>query len=300
MIRSAAHNKSFLNKLGFTMIEFSIVLTIIALLISVITTSRILINKAKAQKAEMVTKSAPVLSILNKNGDISAKLWLEASLPESYKLLNDEYVEIWYDKSPYGNDVTNGTNINYLPKLSKRAINNTADGLYFDGNDQLYSEDKVPLSFGDDTYTIVAVWNTDAISSPRVIWEQNSSELQTGVVNYLRGGFMIHSQIKFSGENSDVNLAEYSAGISYISILIKNDKNFSFYNLNDYYAKTIPYSTNLYTERHSIGRKASDPAAIEYFIGDIAEIIVFDKTLNSTEVEEIQKYLFAKYNLKRE
>jgi hypothetical protein len=299
MITQATHKKTFFNKLGFTVLEFSIVLTIIALLISVITTSRILINKAKAQKAEMLTKSAPILSILNNNGDISAKLWLEASESKSYKLLNDEYIEIWYDKSPYGNDVANGTDTNYLPRLSEQAINNSSNALYFDGDDTLFSEDKVPLAFGDDDYTIVSVWQTHTTGTAAVIWEQNSSELQTGVVNYIRGGFMIHSQIKFSGQNSDVDLAEYASNTNYISILVKDDKNLSFYNNSDTYTNSISYSTTLYTERQSVGRKSSDSSAIEYFIGYIAEIIVFDKILTSSEIEELQKYLFSKYNIKR-
>ncbi|MBT4921991.1 MAG: prepilin-type N-terminal cleavage/methylation domain-containing protein [Rickettsiales bacterium] len=300
MKRQSQNLPNKLYKKAFTLVEFAIVITIISLLIAVVSNSRILINKAKSQKAQIETKTAPILNITNDKGNISAKLWLEASDPNSYTILSDNVVEIWHDKSPYGNDVTNGTNTTYLPTIATNAINDRGGALYFDGNDRLFSDGMVPLAFGDDQYSIVAVWQADLLSV-QVIWEQNSSQSGSGVVLYARGSLITNAigSYGFAGQFSDnATISPYEANVPYTSILVKDDLAIDLYHLGALTSDTIPLDTSLYTERHSVGSVASKGG--EYFTGYIAEIIVFDKILTSSELELIHSYLFAKYGLKRD
>ncbi|MBT4989993.1 MAG: prepilin-type N-terminal cleavage/methylation domain-containing protein [Rickettsiales bacterium] len=299
MTRPITNKKQNIANKAFTLVEFSIVITIIALLLAVVSTSRILINKAKLQKAQLATKSAPILGITNDKGDISARLWLEASNPNSYKILSDDTVEIWYDKTPYDNDISNGTDSAYLPIILKNAINGYGAALYFDGNDQLFSDGKTPLAFGDDDYSIIAVWQTEKIVNHQVIWAQNAAETASGVTDHVRGSLILSiGGYGFSGENSDRRyMATYAIDTPYISILIKNDLVIDLYHLGTANSDVISSDTNLYTERHSVGRKASINS--EYFTGYIAEIIVFDKALNDSEIDELHNYLFSKYGLNR-
>jgi len=68
MKRQSQNLPNKLYKKAFTLVEFAIVITIISLLIAVVSNSRILINKAKSQKAQIETKTAPILNITNDKG----------------------------------------------------------------------------------------------------------------------------------------------------------------------------------------------------------------------------------------
>ncbi|MBL6785435.1 MAG: hypothetical protein ISQ32_03950 [Rickettsiales bacterium] len=278
---------------AFTLIDILITITVIAFLILIVSSSNEFVKTAKIKTANLLTKSSSILTITNDRGEISTKLWLEASDERNYLLNSNNNIETWYDLSPYKNHISQN-NASNMPILQKFIINNRAHALYFSGDDFLYNEGQTPLAFGQDNYSIAAVWKNDELTTG-VIWEQNSSLNSSGIVNYARASLTADSSqtINFSSENNNANGLSYSNNQNNITIITKDDRNIDFYNLDQNSTAILSNSTNLYNEIHIIGRKGSQ--ASEFFKGYIAEIIVFDKKLSEDEIKLVQYYLFSKY-----
>ena len=111
------NNTSSKNRLGFSLIELSIVILVIGILVIGITQGSRIIREAKLKSARNLTNGSPVASM---SGLV---LWLESTLVKSF----DENEEIdtplgntgtltnWYDLSPHTtspNNATQATSIN--------------------------------------------------------------------------------------------------------------------------------------------------------------------------------------------
>lgn len=110
--------------------------------------------------------------------DISGlNLWMDAQ--DSATLFSDTNctngtssgtVACWKDKSGNARNLSGGTG----PTLTANAFNSKT-ALRFNGSSQFLSRTtNTALAAGDDTYTIVAVWQSTTNTSTQVVWEQSS------------------------------------------------------------------------------------------------------------------------------
>lgn len=296
------HIKQGKQKRGFSLLELSVVLLIIsALMVSVIKGSD-LIYQAKLSSARQKTADSPVFSI----DGLSA--WYEATLENSFKAseaINNKPISTWYNNS--GNNPTNPNNATQAaPTQAPLYIASAINGLpvlRFDGTDDFMNLNGTFLV--NTNYTIFVVeqrrnsktnnWimggtGADAfknfglayITDTSFICKHNEEEKATKVaddnITYTVSAYsapkpIIHS-ITF---NSNLGRVAYDNGVQKSSI-------------NSAAAKT-PLSSNL---GQTIG---SYPVGTSYFNGDIAEIIMFTRTLSTQERKDVEEYLGKKWGI---
>ena len=288
-------------KRGFSLMELSIVLLIISFLVFAVMQGGEVVRRAKVTAAARITKSSVVSKIDN------LMLWYETTMPNSIdnkESANNAAVNIWKDISDT-KTTTNDANAptsTQAPLYIASAINGLPV-LRFDGTDDFMNLNGTFLV--NTNYTIFVVeqrrnsktnnWimggtGADAfknfglayITDTSFICKHNEEEKATKVaddnITYTVSAYsapkpIIHS-ITF---NSNLGRVAYDNGVQKSSI-------------NSAAAKT-PLSSNL---GQTIG---SYPVGTSYFNGDIAEIIMFTRTLSTQERKDVEEYLGKKWGI---
>jgi prepilin-type N-terminal cleavage/methylation domain-containing protein len=287
-------------KKAFSLIELSVAIIIIGVLVAGVVSGKRLIAQSKLTSAQAITKNSVIFSI----PDLA--LWLEPVLDGSItgvingnNLSNNELVSSWNDISSNQINVTQATGGNQ-PTYKTIGINSLPT-LNFDGNsDYLFSTTKVPVSEGDDSFTFVAVWNrTDPASgSFRSVFEQNTNGASTAG---RRASMLTSSSTRygFNGESNDFHNNSYGGSSTIAIITVTTSGAVKVYTNSN--AVSASGSINATTENISrgifiVGAKGLS-TKVEFFYGNISEIMVFDRNLKPSEINLINNYLSKKYNI---
>ncbi len=275
---------------AFSIIEMSVVLLLIAVIVAGITQGGILSKKAKLRSAQSYTRG----SVVNSTSGLVA--WYETTLPESFlstEARDNNSISLWNDlnkQSVTKSNATQSTGGNQ-PQYIENAFG-AIPGVRFNGSSSFLNIDGLPLVNSDYTIFIVAQRRS------------NSSQ------NYFIGG-------TDTILNSNMHL-----GFRYNKMLTQGHyENNLDYAINGYSNITPSLYTFWFSQNSGkqfwinsgISSVASDSsqttalvsyngAAIgrfnsSYFNGDIAEIIIFNRALNTEERQDIENYLQKKYNL---
>ena len=286
------------NKLGFSLIELSIVILIIGILVAGITQGSKLVAKSNLSSSRTLTQS----SIVTVTDGLS--MWLETTLESSIKAseaINGNSVSTWYDNQAVNNKVnaTQATVANQ-PIYRENAINGLP-ALEFDGtNDNLLFNSQFLLN---TNYTIFIV-------------ESRTGANASG--GYLIGGSdlqAVGNYILFLGYQSNTNLwsghrigccsgglaiPAYSKPIPRIHCITQDSSitNGKQYILNG--VKMVPggiaNNEALSTFQGSaIGGVTAAPTY--YYKGYIGEVIMFSTALKDKEIQYIGCYLGKKWNI---
>ena len=198
----------------------------------------------------------------------------------------------WTDLSSSGN---NGTLING-PTYS------TSNGgtLVFDGVDD-YTNHSPILSSGQQKYTISAWWKTSVNDRIQVVWEQNSSTVTTNTRAAL---IFINTNWGFNGQNNDahdkvpVRVNQWTNGVITIDTTLGTNPVKIYENGSLYWeGNTSGGASNLNVGNFAsgLGRKISSNT--EYFIGNIAQVSIYNRALTASEVLQNYNALKSFYGL---
>ncbi len=271
-------------KNAFSLLEMSVVLITIAVLFAAITQSSFVLQMAKLSSARSMTKSSVV------NDTTGLILWLESTLLDSFndKQLNDgDLITNWYDikSSHISQYITtssvppsyNYAAINGLPGISFDNINRFLQISNFKANAYMtlfvvgkFNAGDMFIEHGTNA-TSVDGFNFSGSGVPTTIRRSANSVANASSTNWL-------------GPETSIAVMRYNGiNISYK----KNNSNFT-----NVAASSVPNSmleATLY-----IGSRAGTSNFSDGFFG---EIIMFDRSLTDTEVDDIVEYLTKKWQI---
>ena len=187
----------------------------------------------------------------------------------------------WTDLSGRGNS---GTLIN------GPTFNTSNNGsIVFDGiND--YVSNSVSLASGQQKYTISAWWRTTANNRVQVVWEQNNSSVTT---NNRAALLLLNTNWGFNGQGNDahdkvpVRINQWTNGVITVDTTLVSNPIKIYENGLLYWQGNTGLgasSLNLGASVAGIGRKI--PSNDEYFIGNIAQVSIYNRDLTATEIRQ--------------
>lgn len=278
---------------AFTLVELSVVITILAVMIIGVTSTKLMIRKARLTNAQSLTQKSIINDI---NMDLVA--WYETSLESSFlasEIKNDaSNISTWKDNNINAinkNDATNST-VASQPKYYQNAFYDSIPGIRFDGTDDFlnFNCNKIAKS----SYTIFVV-------------EQRRSNKSVNM--FIGGSSIANNETIHLGYKYNTTLTQdhYSNGLDatvtgYNSV---EPKLFTFvYNFNIGKQITINGKTTVVANptQSSPLLKCNNVALGKYatsyfYTGDLAEIIMFKRSLKTEEIEAIENYLGSKYGI---
>jgi prepilin-type N-terminal cleavage/methylation domain-containing protein len=283
-----------INKKAFTIIELSIVILVISVMVVGVVTGKSLIAKSRFANAKSLTRQ----SVINDLGD-DLIAWYETSLEDSFipseTKTDGSKISIWKDSNKNAvnkNDATQTTDVN-KPSLYQNVFYNSIPGLRFSGAQYLNFDGK---RFAKNSYTVFVV---DQRRSGK-----NENYFIAGKTNYsindnLHLGYRSNFSITQAHYANDLNSPNIFSAYSIssptprIHTFLFNNSIGKQYNLNGKFT---------YTESNQkYPLNSFNGATIGYYLagyeGDLAEIIMFKRSLKTEEVEAIESYLGSKYGI---
>ncbi|GDX36452.1 hypothetical protein LBMAG18_09630 [Alphaproteobacteria bacterium] len=282
-------NKKFSHK-AYSLIEISIVITIITVLIVGAFNGMEMVRKAKLVNAQNLTEQSIVPKIPN------LMTWYETSLARSFlenQRENNAKVSVWNDINPnseYANNATQSTVANQPTYIANR-FNDSIAGIFFDGNDFLNYNGAKLVNSGYSVFIVERRMAGNDLAS--MIGGANYSPNSNLILAYRSN--TIITQAHYAND-IDIAVPGYSSPITRIHSFFYNRSYGKKYWLNGGInpdgASSLQTTGLLSYSNAWIGRYVS-----YYFYGDIAEIIFYNRSLKTEERVEVENYLSKKYNV---
>ncbi len=292
------------NKLGFSLIELSIVILIIGVLVIGITKGSRIINASRSTSAQNLTVSSPVNLHIDNVG-----LWLDASSEKSFDAVeakNGSTITNWYDVKSSLVDVKNVA-VNFQATSSSKPlyISSAVNGLpsiRFDGVDDSMFNNNVnsnSLSHGGNQITMFLVekYITPDHDSAVFGWE-NSSVWERVLLLPLYGGslrfdfgpccpvgsfYTYTPPATFKNKTHIITLTHRPNSTGFIKV------NGTKYNPVSGLTSTITPGAN--------GTLTIGNGGGESLRGEINELIIIKTALTDAEISEIEVYLSKKWGI---
>jgi prepilin-type N-terminal cleavage/methylation domain-containing protein len=270
-------------KLGFTILELSIVLIIISIIVAAILTGNNLLTQAKLATARQITSKSPALSIDN------LVIWFETTTLNN---AHEDKIENWSNIAESKKPATQKE-----AAKQPQYIDNTINGLpviRFDGVDDFLSFDGSPILNNNYTIFIVAA-RSDGKSNNMILGGTDLTANNNLQIGYESSSFIA----KHYDETSIIryNIGDYNAPIFAIHGI-----EFSSSTGKTYYENGTSKATNKTATANLNGwaRSAIGRFNNINFSGDIAEIIMFNRVLSNDERKDMEQYLIKKWGIKLE
>jgi prepilin-type N-terminal cleavage/methylation domain-containing protein len=283
-------NRNFI-KSAFTMIELSIVILVISAIVVGVSSTQLMIKKARLANAQSLTQDSIVKTLSN---DLVA--WYETSMESSFiksEIKKDAgSISKWKDNNINAvkkNDATM-TNTANQPKLYQNAFYNSIPGLRFDGT-SFMDFDLSKIVSSNYVFFIVEKCNINLLTN--FILGANQVTTNNAINLGYNNGFMRFSHYGNSN-NADFSISSLKPNYPAIHTFNFNASFGKRYSINGTIIGTINQlypltSNNLAT----IGKFGSN----SYYKGDLAEIIIFKRSLKTEEIKAIENYLGSKYGI---
>jgi prepilin-type N-terminal cleavage/methylation domain-containing protein len=283
---------------AFSLIELSIVILIIGILVAGVTSSSRLITRMKLVTSQNLTRNSPVSSIK----DLS--IWYETSLDESFDTAEeteDSPITTWFDLNTQSSFKINSiqTTVDNKPKY-KTNIFNGLPGILFDGSNDFMLSSSVGISGKGLSIFIVARRNSFAT------YQGVISGISIGASDDTCVGCILPFYDQNSGSYFTITAGGWYSVVlqptpvnntPFIASTIFNGTINTSY-LNSFVGTQISGSPSFYLDKIYIGSRFSGGGTNSYFNGNIAEIIIFNRGLNTEERLAINSYLSKKYAIK--
>jgi len=279
-----------INKKAYTLIEIALVIIVISIIIAGSLNGVEMIKKARLTSAQTLTQQSVVPNIKG------LLIWLETSLPQSFlesERDNGLKISVWRNINPNilsANNPSQNIAINQPTYLDNR-FNDSIPGINFDGNDFL---NFTGAELINSNYSIFIVEKRMSGGSfLAMIGGSNSSNNGNLLLAYRNSSTITHSHI-----SNEINIAipSYNSPIARIHSFLLNTTSGKKYWLNggdNPDGSDSSQTASLVSfDNPWIGKYLDN-----YFFGDIAEIIIFKRALNSEERISIESYLSKKYNI---
>ncbi|MFT7098797.1 MAG: type II secretory pathway pseudopilin PulG [Rickettsiales bacterium] len=303
-------------KLAFSLLEISIVLLVVSILLIGITKGRQVVTKFDVLNAAKLTKS----SVVGKIDGLS--LWLETTSSDSIDRIeasDGHLVSSWNDISD--NSFTTNNAIQETPAFQPRYITNVINGLPILRFD-IFLDPEGLLDPNVDFLSFSAV--PDVVNTNYTIFivaARRSDEAINMIIGGTSGDDNSNLHVGYNGNSFDVaHLGQTTANKDYIGfgVPVYDSPIFQIHSVtfNSSYGKE--YYNNGGVEQASpllpifsaraISSQARDPligwvgASIgrregDFFNGDIAEIIMYNKSLTSIDRHSVEQYLSQKWGI---
>ncbi len=284
-------------KLAFSLIELSIVILVIGILVVGITQGSRIIARSSIAAARSLTISSPV----NATSDLA--LWFETTLPESFNgdpnsqssPQNDSSVVTWYDINPHTNVPNNAVQNTLLsqPTYKEGKINNLPV-LSFDGNDDVLpiASNKVLTKY---SYTIFVVEERMTSLAGAMFGASNGSSGGM-TIRYNSGTTIILKHFSSGGSDwGTATVPSYSSPTLRIISATFNQGPENIYINGDL---TYTSGSRLSSPINTLYEIGFDGNGAPHYNGYLAEIILFNRALKSSERHDIEAYLANKWGQK--
>jgi len=289
--------KSF-TKNAFSLIELSIVILIIGILIAGITQSSRLVGKMRLASARSITQNSPVAGIRD------LLLWYETSMDNSFDSIETEngtVITNWYDINPQSTYKynTNQATVTNKPTYTTDVFNGGIPGIRFDGNDNFMLFDtNANNALVRNDYTIFVVEQRRSNKASNFFM----AGLGNGGSDNLVLGYQLNATFLQShyGDDLTISISPFSSPIPTIhtfrfSQTTGQGKSYWLNGGNVEGADIAQTSPILSLSGYTLGRFA---AGVSYYLGDLAEVIIFTRALKTEERQSIETYLSKKYGIK--
>lgn len=306
---SKKFKKHFIKK-GFSLVEIAIVLLIVGILISGITTYSRLVKQMKLSAVKHITASSPVPAVKG------LALWLETTMDGSVTGAvnplspdDNEKIVSWNDINPQSQSriIVSQNTDSLRPIYTTLGTINDLPAIKFSGGQFLQSlksiTGNVPLTQGDDSFTMIAVWQTNVNSGTnQAILDQNSTSTSQPAGNRAGMLLTIGGTYGFCGEAVDyLNCQQYQTKTPYISVItVANNGDVKIFtnSVTPQCSSSISSNAlNISDQGFFVGVKGTNNA-IEFMNGLIQEAIIYDRVISDDEVRDIVRYLAKKFNIK--
>jgi hypothetical protein len=284
-------------KVGFSLLELAVVMTITALLIAAISQGSRIAGKSKLLSAQSATKSAPIPGMTN------LLVWYETTMEDSFVASETAQgpINTWFNLNPSlkGTNSPNNAIIGNAPTYTKNKINGLP-ALVFNGSSNYLTFNGSTLANSD--YSVVVVEQRTSSKSNNYYISGND----TAILNYnLFVGYRLNGRSAFSqGSNGyDTVVSNFlaSSPITRIHVFRFSSsvgKNYYLNGVNQTLSAILGGTPSLTTGLLSnnsaqIGRHL----ASSHYAGVIGEIIIFNKYINDDERKDIQEYLGNKWGV---
>jgi hypothetical protein len=284
---------------AFTFIELSIVLVVIAFIVSVVVGGQKVVELARLAHARQLTNNATFVQKKN------LVLWLEPTLKNSFQdingvnviLDNEDSVVQWVNQADTYMNPVQATSSNQ-PMFISDGIGKIPT-LRFDGNDYLeFASDSI-VTMNPSEFTMFIVCS---VSGGMGTWRSplTSRSIESpGASGYIFYVNISDDWIFWTGNGSSWdkvgNTVDVIENKTYVVNAIKDSSTSSLYVNNALTgSQSITLSRNKnYPARVGAGRTES--SAAYNWNGDISEVIIFNKALSDNDRNEIYDYLAEKY-----
>ncbi len=265
-------------KKAFTLVELSMVLVIVGLVVFGIVGGKSLIDGTKLSKAKSLTKSSPVVGMENLG------LWIETTSDDSF------------DNKPAEDDAIN--NINDInPQVATGVGNATSTG----GNEPTFKknvQNGLPMLRFNGSNSLLTSINRD-IAKPVTLFavarfEDAGSEYPATLVG--QGGYQILSTNGFITSDLHFNNLSVTYGDVQIYAMKHNGEgsDIIFY-LNG--ESSNQGALNLFGMSLSENWIIGNDTNFDGMTGDVGEIIMFERALSESEINEVEAYLSNKWGI---
>lgn len=293
------------SKLGFSLIEISVVVLIIGILVAAISTGTDMVKRSKIASAQNLTSNSSISAMKD------LVLWFETSLPTSFVsgLGEGEFVTVWRNHSPYysiGN-ASQSTEANQ-PVYVEHATNYIPAVRFIDA-DNFLTIDGANSLLTDSNLNIFVVEDRDDsdVDDIRNILSSNDDANDNGLDIYYDATDNIVVNVAGTSLTFDAPLGD---SLHYVSLddggLVVNGETLIRDDLNYYLNKRLPeigsmaaIDATAAVDRIPAGNITNltiGSSALSYF-GNISEILIFNRRLRKEELVDIFDYFQAKYKL---
>lgn len=279
-------------KTAFSILELSLVIMIISVLAIGVMQGGKIVSKVRLASAASLTKS----SMIDKIDGL--QLWYETTMPQSIDNIskaNKEFVSTWYDISGTKEIAHNATAGN-APKYISDAINGLPV-LRFDGSNYL-GFDISPLSNSD--YTMIMVIQRNPDTGKNFFGYSSTPTTGNGVAMRYLDPATNEIRVNHGASSSyDTDVDAYNGVVPNIFVFNynMNSATATIYKngtINDgQRLNTLGVPLNFHDTTYYFGRHLTT----NYFTGDFAEVIMFNRLLSDIERKDIERYLGKKWGI---
>ena len=298
------------NSPAFSLVELSIAILVISILIAATTQGSRLFHQVQVSSGATLTESFDVNSIkdlavwfdANDQKTLKTSAFADITTTSYGNIDNNNLISAWQDKNPQPSRKIEALTVDddSRPTYLKKGIKNMP-ALEFSGSQILLSASQAPISAGDDTYSLIAVWQQgDSDTNADYIMQQGivATHTMASIHAHNSGSTQLVGFVGYGNSYYQTALHKSKPYISIIVVNNNNSNNITLYNSN--LSGTIgasdngAASLNVSSAGFAIGARTNETA---YFTGKIAEILIYDRNLKASEIKSINSYLSKKYKI---
>ncbi len=285
-----------INKKAFTIIEISVVILIVSAMIVGVMTSKSMLAKSRLANAQSLTQQSFVNDI---SDDLIA--WYETSLEGSFNAseikTDGSYITTWKDSNKTvvtKNNASAPALTANQPTLVQNVFYNSIPGLRFSGSQYLNFDG---TKFTKNSYTIFMVEQRTSNKNENYFIGGTSNSANSN----LSLGYGTDTTISFNHYSNEFtrSVASYKSPTPRIHTFFYNNTIGKRHSINggSISTNTPAQTASLNSFSGAMIGGYNPSGTLKAYVGDLAEIIMFKRSLKTEEIKAIESYLGSKYGI---